>query len=72
MRVLRFIRGVSKRDRHRNVDIRRELRVTPLLDGIDNSKLFGHVMRREEERLPRKYLFWTPQGKRPVRRPRNR
>ena len=39
MRVFRLIRGVYKTDRYRNIDIRRELRVTPLLDDIDNSKL---------------------------------
>ena len=74
MRVLRLIRGVTRWDRVRNVQIREDLNVTALLDEIERRKLqwYGHVMRMEEGRCPKKYLDWRPQGKRPVGRPRKR
>ena len=39
MRVLRLIRGVSRRDRMRNVKIREDLGVTPLLQFIEKRRL---------------------------------
>ena len=70
-RVLRAIKGVTRRDRVRNLDIRRELRVEPLLEEIERIQLrwFGHVMRMTDNRLPKKYLLWQPSGSRPVGRP---
>ena len=38
----------------------------------DNLRWYGHVMRMDEERKPKKYLKWTPRGKRPAGRPRRR
>ena len=74
MRVLRTVKGVTRRDRVRNPDIRRELRVEPLLEEIERIQLrwYGHVMRMTDNRLPRKYLLWQPSGSRPVGRPRKR
>lgn len=74
MRVLRLIKNVTRRDKIRNEYIRNELNVLPLLDDIEKNKLrwYGHVMRMEEQRKPKKYLIWKPQGKRPVGRPRKR
>ena len=74
MRVRRLIRGVTRRDRIRNVNIRRMLGIQPLLEDIERSRLrwYGHVKRMDEGRLPRKYLDWQPARKRPVGRPRKR
>ena len=55
MRVLRLIKGVTRRDRIRNAQIREELHIVPLLDDIDRKKLrwYGHVKRMSEERKPK-------------------
>ena len=68
MKVLRVIRGVTKRDSFRNEKIRDELNLRPLLDSIEEGRLrwYGHVMRMGEERMPKRCLLWNPQGKRPV------
>ncbi len=39
MRVLRIIRGVTRRDKMRNVQIREELGVRPLLEDVDRARL---------------------------------
>ena len=46
MRVLRAVKGVTRRDRVRNLDIRRELRVEPLQEEIERIQLrwYGHVI----------------------------
>ena len=74
MKILRTIRGVTRMDRLRNDQIRSDLSVKPLLKEIEERKLrwYGHVKRMDEERLPKRYLEWKPQGKRPVGRPRKR
>ena len=74
MRALRAIRGVTRRDRMRNDDIRRELGVESILEVVDKSKLrwYGHVQRMNEDQFPRKYLQYRPHGRRPVGRPRRR
>ena len=74
MKSLRLIRGVTKFDRMRNEDIRRDLGVDYILDIVERGRLrwFGHVKRMDEERYARKYLEWRPRGRRPVGRPRKR
>ena len=74
MRMLRLIKSVTRRDRIRNVNIREELQVRPLLEEIERNKLrwFGHVKRMDTEKKPRKFLEWRPPGKRPTGRPRRR
>ena len=74
MRVLRIIKGVTRLDRIRNADIRRELGVDNILELIEKGQLrwYGHVKRMGESRYPRQYLEWRPHGKRPVGRPRIR
>ena len=72
MRVLRATKGVTQRDRGRNLDVRREQRVEPLQGEMERIQLrwYGHVMRMADNRLPRKYLLWQPSVSRPVSRPR--
>lgn len=74
MRVLRLIRGVTRRDRRRNEEVRVELGVENVVELVERGQLrwYGHVRRMEEQRVPRKYLEWTPEGRRSVGRPRVR
>ena len=74
MWVLRLIKGVTRRDRIRNVQLREELNVVPLLDDINRKKLqwHGHVKRTIEEKKPKRFLEWFPPGKRPLGHPRMR
>ena len=74
MKVLRLIKGVTRMDRIRNVDIRNELEIEDILKLIERGQLrwFGHVKRMENARYPRKFLEWQPEGPRPVGRPKKR
>lgn len=74
MRILRLIRGVTKRDRLRNDDIRREFGITSVLELIERNKLrwYGHIQRMDEEKYPKRILNHIPEGTRPVGRPRRR
>ena len=74
MKVLRLIKGITRLDKHRNEDIRRELGVESILDFVERGQLrwFGHVKRMGDERYPKRMLEWTPQGRRPVGRSRKR
>ena len=64
--------GVTKREKLRNSRVRAELIVIPLWEEMVRNKMrwYRHVMRMGEERLPKKYLSWRHQSKRPVGRPR--
>ena len=55
MRGLRLIKGVTRRDRCMNADIRKELGVGSILEDMERSKLrwYGHVMRMSDDRLPK-------------------
>ena len=74
MKVLRLIKGVTRMDRIRNVNIRNELEIVDILKLIERGQLrwFGHVKRMENDRYPRKFLEWQPDGTRPVGRPKKR
>ena len=58
MKVLRLIRGVTKLDKIRNEDIRRELEVNGILDFVERGqlRLFGHVKRIQEEATSKEIL----------------
>ena len=62
MRVLKLIRGVTRLDRLRNTRVQEDLQVEPLLDSIEKGKLrwYGHVMRMEEQKIPKRYLSGHP------------
>ncbi|XP_076047357.1 uncharacterized protein LOC143032623 [Oratosquilla oratoria] len=74
MRALRLIKGVTRFDHIRNDAIRQELEVESILEFVERAQLrwFGHVERMDQERTPKRWLYWTPTGKRPVGRPRKR
>ena len=72
--MLRLIKGVTKFDRNRNVDIRRNLGIEPLILTIDKNQLrwYGHLRRREPENRAKSLMDWRPNQKRPRGRPRTR
>lgn len=74
MRVLRLIKGVTRRDRIRNENIRRELGVKSILTVIEEGQLrwYGHVRRMDDTRIPKRWFDWRPSTRRPVGRPRKR
>lgn len=74
MRVLRVIFGVTRWDRKRNEDVRRELNVEPIENLIVKQQLkwYGHVRRMNPDRYPARMHNWQPQGRRPAGRPRKR
>lgn len=61
--------GVTKRNRIRNIQIKKELNIIPFSEEIEKNKLqwHGHVMRMDEEKKP-KNLHWQPTDKRAVGR----
>ena len=74
MRALRLMKGDTRKDRIRNVQIREKLNVVPLLDDVVRKKLrrYGHVKRMSEEKKPKQFLQWFLPCKRPLGSPRAR
>ena len=74
MRVLRLIKGVTRRDRLRNEDIRAELQLKSILQFIEEAQLrwYGHVRRMSTSRTALRWLEWKPNTARPRGRPRKR
>jgi len=75
MAVLRRIAGVTRWDRYRNMDVRRDLGVDrDLVNRVRGRRLayFGHVVRMKPTRTPNILLYGRVHGKRPVGRPRKR
>ena len=74
MRMLRWILGLTLRDKKRNADIRRILGVACITDKIREARLrwFGHVQRREEEDCVRRILDADVHGQRSRGRQRKR
>ena len=66
MRMLRWILGLTLRDRKRNDDIRRILRVVCITDKVREARLrwFGHVQCREQEDCVRRILKADVRGQR--------
>jgi hypothetical protein len=74
MRFLRFVLGVSLRDKIRSESLRKQLNTERMVEEIQEyrKKLHNHV-----ERLPPKRLHWQtysyhPTGRRDIGRPRRR
>ena len=74
MRMLRWILGLTLRDKKRNDDIRRILGVACITDKVREARLrwFGHVQRREEEGCVRRILEADVHGQRSRGRQRKR
>ena len=58
--LLRLVKGVTRRDRVRNTDIYiyEEFKIKPIIETIqtDQSRWFGHAMRRDEKTTAKKVL----------------
>lgn len=74
MKALRVIHRCTRLDRIRNEVIRQQMGIESVLHYVERAQLrwFGHVMRMEEQRYPRKFYEWKPDRRRPVGRPRMR
>ena len=70
MRCLRAIRGVTRRERMRNGDIRQEMKVAELRENIRECRLtwYGHVKRMEEN----EFVRWSAERREPGTRKRGR
>ena len=66
MRMLRWILGLTLRDRIRNDDIRRILGVACITDKVQEARLrwYGHVQRREEDDCVKRILEANVGGQR--------
>jgi hypothetical protein len=66
MRMLRWMLGISLRDRNRNEDIRKKLGVACISDKIREARLrwYGHVMRREEDSCLKRIMKAEVYGRR--------
>ena len=74
MQMLRRIKGVTRRDKIRSVDIRRELGVNDIKEKAREIRLrwYGHVMRMKDDNEVKKVMYMEVPGKRPVGRPKAR
>ena len=72
MKVLRLIKGVTRRDKIRNADIYEEFHIKPILDVNREGKFgwLGHVLRREPPSMLHEVVHYKVEGKRPRGRPR--
>ena len=74
MRMLRFVMGVTRKDKIINEHIRSTVKVERLGMEIKEGRLrwYGHVMRRDKEYVGRKMIEVELPGKRRRRRPKRR
>ena len=74
MKMLRFVMGVTRKDKIRNEHIRSTLKVERLGMKIMEGRLrwYGHVIRRDQEYVGRKMMEMELQGKRKRGRPKRR
>jgi len=74
MKLLRPLAGYTLYDHKTNDYIRSELRITGILDKIDEYRLnwFQHLQRMPQNRIPLESYYYRPQGRRTIGRPMNR
>ena len=74
MKLLRPLAGYTLYDHKTNNSIRKELRITSILDKIDEyrKKWFLHIHRMSQNRIPLKSYNYRPQGRRSIGRPKKR
>jgi len=74
MKLLRPLAGYTIYDHKTNDYIRRELRITGILDEVDEYRRnwFQHLQRMPQNRIPLKSYHYRPQGRRTIVRPKIR
>ena len=74
MRMLRWMCGVTRKDKIRNEVIRGTTKVRKISDKIQESRLrwYGHVMRRDEQYVGRRVMEMDIRGRRRRGRPKRR
>ena len=74
MKLLRPLTGYTLYDHKTNVYIRRELRITGILDKIDEYRRnwLSHLQRMPQNRIPLKSYHYKPQGRKTIGRPKKR
>ena len=74
MKVIRMICGVTILDKKRNVDLCKELNITPISDVIKSNQIryYGHIKRRNSDHPTQLALNFSIEGTRPTGRPRKR
>ena len=74
MKLLRPLAGHTLYDNKTNDYIRRELRITGILDRIDEYRRdwLPHLQRMPQNRIPLKSSRYRPQGRRTIGRPKKR
>ena len=74
MRMLRWIRGKTRKDHVRNQSIQEDAKVCQISTFLRQKRLnlYGHIRRREEDNLSRKIMDMVVPGKRRRGRPRRR
>ena len=72
MRMIRWMCGISMKDRRTNEELRRLVGVEPITTVIRSGRLrwYGHVMRTIDEGWVKKYMEFKVKDRRPVGRPR--
>ena len=74
MKLLRHLADCTLYDHKTNDYIRRELRITGILDNIDEYRRnwLSHLQRMPQNRIPLKSYHYRPQGRRTIGRPKKR
>ena len=69
--MIRWMCGVSMKDRRTSEELRELVGVEPITTVIKSSRLkcYGHVMRKTDEDWAKKCLEYRVEGRRPVGRP---
>ena len=72
MQMIRWMGGISLKDKRTNEELRRLVGVEPITTFIKSSRLrwYGHVMRKGDEDWVKKCMEHRVEGRRPVGRPR--
>ena len=74
LKMVRWVLGVTRKDKIRNEYVRETAKIAKLGDKVRNAGLrwYGHVKRREEDYVGKRMIEMEVPGKRKRRRPRRR